>query len=127
MKKYFILAAAAAMFAACSNNDDAAQNEITTERIPLTVGAATGNLTISSTMRGNTINVQDENNLLANNQVGLFILTEGNTAFATTTDFEQKNLSSTSIDDDNPQANYTNITPSSTIYNPGDKTQGIDI
>lgn len=127
MKKYFILAAAAAMFAACSNNDDLAQGETPTERIPLTIGAATGDLTVNSTMRGNTIDVQDKNNLLSSNQVGMFILKEGQTAFAATSDFEQKNLSSTSIDDDNPLANYTNITPSSTIYYPGDKTQGIDI
>ena len=130
MKKYFILAAAAAMFAACSNNDDLAQNEITTERIPLTIGTSFDNLSATTTMRGNFDDVQDDEILNATpaNTIGLFIIKkDGKTS--TDTDFEVFNLSSSGLTSDSPTTKYTSITPSGSagIHYPDAKAQAIDI
>ena len=125
MKKYFILAAAAAMFAACSNNEDLAQGEAPTERIPLTIGAATGDLTVNSTMRGNTANLQDAGSVIATNKVGLFIVKESGVTI-TDNSFEKFNVGTTSLDN-TTRTNFSIITPSSDIYYPDNKTQKIDI
>lgn len=125
MKKYFILAAAAAMFAACSNNEDLAQGETPTERIPLTIGAATGDLTVNSTMRGNTANLQDQNSVIATNKVGLFIVKESGVTI-TDNSYEKFNVGTTSLDN-TTRTNYSIINPASDIYYPDNKTQRIDI
>lgn len=127
MKKYFILAAAAAMFAACSNNDDAAQNEITTERIPLALGYSFESLSATSTMRGNTVNDQDQKIDATNNTLGLFIFKADGTS-VTDASFEKFNISSTALGDDNPATNYVGITSlSENIYYPDNQSTELDI
>ena len=125
MKKYFILAAAAAMFAACSNTDEITQTETPNERIPLTIGAATGDLTVNSTMRGNVANLQDEKAVISTNKVGLFIVKESGVEI-TDNSFEKFNVGTTNLDN-TARTDYSFINPASEIFYPDNKTQKIDI
>ena len=128
MKKYFFLATVVAfMLSACSNNSETEMvgpNE-PKELIPLTIGTIYENVYGDAVTRSPSIGLQGAK---ATNPIGLYIL-KGTT---TTTqsgaaNYEHFNLSSSSLNDDNPAAGYVGITTSSTLYYPDIKTQGISI
>lgn len=128
MKKYFFLATVVAfMLSACSNNSETeivGPNE-PKELIPLTIGTIYENVYGDAVTRSPSIGLQGAK---ATNPIGLYIL-KGTT---TTTqsgaaNYEHFNLSSSSLNDDNPAAGYVGITTSSTLYYPDIKTQGISI
>jgi len=126
MKKYFILAAAAAMFAACSNNDDLAQGETPTERIPLMIGAATGNLAVNSTMRGIHTTLQNDT-LSKDVKVGLYIFKEGNKTHTTGEDYEKTNEQMGGTTTTTGKLDITPVATSTTLVYPDKKDQGIDL
>ncbi len=136
MKKYFILAAAAAMFAACSSNNDLGESSIPTQETPtpLLIGTSTGNVTVSSTNRSSSINLQDDyavDNTTSNVSMGLYIL---KSTFRTTqTDasayerFNLKTAASLGIVEDDPSSKYSKLGFGTPLYYPDQKSQDIDV
>lgn len=131
MKKYFILAAVAATFAACSFDKDMGESSsqiAQEEKIPLTIGYTVGTINdAKGTTRSNTDAIQNTR-LISTNQLGLFILKEDGNTHTSTEAYEQLNLTSTSVDVDNPTTDFFHFNSGSTTLSyPDAKSQGIDI
>ena len=140
MKKYFILAAVAATFTACSFDKDLGESSSSSslpqvERVPLKIGAITGEATVNASRRSASTNLQDaaaatQTATTNSSGMGLYILKSG-TKYTQTdaSNYEQLNLASTSLTLNTPTGTtYTKYENSTTsFYYPDDKSQGVDI
>ena len=150
MKKLFILTAVAATFTACSFDKDLGESSspntsiAPVEQVPLTIGYSIGAVNQPTVTRGNYTDVQSttilnggddkesDGTIEVKNDLGIFVIKEGNKEHTNTEQYERFNIPSASLTKNSPTNDFYKIGVDNNNTNhillyPENKTQGIDI